>query len=140
MADHPKEKQIPLVLIVVGALLYVLGAVVVGGSGDALPTLIAVAVGATIQTVILIVSAFIVAAILNVSFGDSKSAILKFAAASLVAGGVASLIPMGWIIGLFLFLGLVVWLFELEIIYAVVLTVVYIAVSILIGIALASVR
>ena len=46
-----------------------------------------------------------------------------------VSGGVAALIPYGGIVALFVFLGIIMWLFELEVPHAVVLTIVYFVIS-----------
>jgi len=135
MSDHPKERQIPAALIVAGIALYVLAAFVRAGPAGVGPALVGVLIGGAVQTVLLVVVALAVAASAGVSFGTPGSAALKFAAAALVSGGVAALIPYGGLVALFVFLGLVMWLFELELTYAVLLTVVYLAVSV--GVALA---
>lgn len=136
MSDHPKERQIPYVLIAVGLAMYAIAAIAFAGPRGVAPTLLAVSIGAVVQTALLIAAALIVGSVLSVGFGTMQSAALKFAAVSLVSGGVGVLVPAGWIIALFVFLGLVVWLFEIEMTYAVVLTVVYFLVTWLVGIIL----
>ena len=81
MSDHAKERQIPVILILVGDALYVVAAFVRAGSAAVGPVLAAVLIGGVIQTVLLIAAAFLVAAVLPVSFGDARSAVLKFAGA-----------------------------------------------------------
>lgn len=129
MSDHAKERQIPLILIILGVGLYVLAAFIRTGPAGVGPTLLAVLIGGLVQTAILIGAALLVATLLGVSFGSVPSAALKFAGAALASGGVAAVIPFGGIVALFVFLGLIMWLFELELTYAVVLTVVYLVVS-----------
>lgn len=129
MVEHPKETQIPLILTAAGLALYVVAAFVRTGAGGVGATLTAVLIGAAIQTVLLVVIALIVGTLMSVSFGSIGSAALKFAAASIASGGIAALLPGGGIVALFVFLGLVMWLFEIELTYAVVLTVVYLFVS-----------
>lgn len=138
MSDHAKERQIPAILIVVGLGLYVLGAFLHAGTGGVGGTLVAVLIGGAIQTAILIGAAFIVSSLMSVSFGDPPTAALKFAGATLAAGGLGAVIPIGGISALFVFLGLIMWLFELELTYAVVLTIVYFVVAIMVGILLRS--
>jgi hypothetical protein len=136
MATDAKERQIPLVLILVGLALYVLAAFVRMGPSGAGATLVGVLIIGTVQTAILIGAAFLVAAVCSVSFGDVRSAILKFAAATLLSGGIGAVIPFGGIVALFVFLGLVMWLFEIELVYVIVLTVAYFVVSFGVAIAL----
>lgn len=136
MSDHPKERQIPSALIAVGLAMYAIAAIAFAGPRGVPPTLLAVSIGAAVQTALLIAAALIVGSLLSVGFGTMRSAALKFAAVSLVSGGISALVPGGWIIALFVFLGLVVWLFEIEMTYAVVLTVVYFLVTWLVGIIL----
>ncbi len=91
-----------------------------------------------VQTILLVIAAIIVATALKVSFGEVPSAILKFAAAALASGAIATLIPVGGIVALFIFLGLIMWLFELEITYAIAVTFVYFLASFGVGFALRS--
>jgi hypothetical protein len=139
MTDDSRERKIPLILIAAGVLIYVAAAFARAGSAGVGATLVGVLIGGAIQTALLIAAALVVGTLLKVSFGDLPSAALKFAGAALVSGGIATLIPYGGILALFVFLGLVMWLFEVELTYAVVLTVVYFAVSLAVGFALAAV-
>ena len=139
MPEHAKERQIPLALIGLGLALYVVAAFVRAGAAGVGPTLLAVMIGGVVQTVILVATAFLLATVLSISFGNVGSAILKFAAAALVSGAVAALIPFGGIVALFVFLGLIMWLFELEVPYAVALTILYLVVSFVVAFAVRSV-
>jgi hypothetical protein len=136
MSDHAKERQIPIILVALGFTLYVLAAFVHTGSQGVGPTLVVVLVGGAVQTAILIGAALLVGTLLSVSFGSVSSAALKFAGAALASGGLAAVIPFGGIVALFVFLGLIMWLFELELTYAVVLTVVYFVISYAVGLVL----
>ncbi len=129
MADHPKERQYPLILIAAGILLYLLGALIHAGTAGILPTFTAVIELGVLQTVLLVVAAIIVATVLKIGFGDVGSAALKFAGAALFCGAISSVIPMGWLVADVVFLGLVAWLFEIEITYAIVLAFVYFLVA-----------
>ena len=129
MSDHPKERLIPSVLIVIGAALYVAAAFLYGSKAGVGATLLAISIGGAIQTGLLIAAAFLTASLLQISFGDLKAAALKFAGASLVGGGLATLIPFGNFLALFVFLGLVMWLFEVDFKEAGLLTVIYIVIS-----------
>lgn len=124
MSEHAKERQIPLILIAVGLALYAVAALVHAGTAGVAPVLAAVLIGGVIETILLIIAAFIVAFFLKVSFGDFRSAILKFAAATLASGGLGAIIPIWGIVGTIVFLALILWLFELEVPYAIVLAVV----------------
>jgi hypothetical protein len=124
MAQHATERQIPQILIGLGLVCYAIAAFVHAGTRGVMPVLTAVAIGALIQTILLICAAFIVAAVLNVSFGDFNSAVVKFSGATLASGGLGAIIPMGGIVSSVVFLALILWLFELELPYAIALTVV----------------
>jgi hypothetical protein len=129
LTDHAKERQIPLVLIGLGLALYVVAAFVRTGPQGVGPTLLAVLLGGVAQTAILVAAAFLLATVIGISFGEVGPAVLKFAAAALVGGAVSALIPYGGIVAIFVFLGLIMWLFELEVPYAVALTILYLVVS-----------
>jgi hypothetical protein len=128
-----------MILIGVGVALYVTAAMVHAGTAGVAPLLIAVMVAGTIQTILLIGAAFLVSTMLSVSFGDFRAGVLKFSAAVLVSGGVGAIIPLGGFLATIVFLGLILWLFELEVPYAVALTVVYFLLSIVVAMGLRSV-
>jgi hypothetical protein len=138
MAEHATERQIPQILIGVGLVCYAIAAFVHAGTRGVMPVLTAVAVGAAVQTALLICAAFIVAAVLNVSFGDFNSAVIKFSGAALCSGGLGAIIPMGGIVSSVVFLALILWLFELELPYAIALTVVYFLLAVAVGVMLHS--
>jgi hypothetical protein len=136
---HATERQIPLALIGVGLVLYGVAALVHAGTAGVVPVLLAVTIGGAVQTILLITAAFLVATILNVSFGDFRSAVLKFAGAALASGGVGAIIPFWGFAAAGVFLALILWLFELEVPYAIALAVVYFLLSLVVAIGLRSV-
>ena len=138
MSEHATERQIPLILIGTGLALYAIAAVVNAGTRGVVPVLLIVIIAGVFQTILLIIAAFIVAAVLRVSFGEFRSAILKFAGAALASGGLGAIIPYGGIVSSVVFLGLVMWLFELEVPYAVALTVVYFLLALMIAVGVRS--
>lgn len=138
MSEHSTERQIPLILIGVGLLLYAIAAFVHAGTAGVAPVLFAVVVGGIIQTILLIGAAFLVSAVLSVSFGDFRSAILKFAGAALASGGLGAIVPAGGIVASVVFLGLILWLFELEVPYAIALAFAYFLLTIVVAMGLRS--
>ena len=138
MSEHATERRIPLILIAVGLVLYAVAAFIYAGTRGVLPVLLIVIVGGFIQTVLLIAAAYLVATFFSVSFGDFRSAILKFAGAALASGGLGAVIPLGGIVASFTFLGLIIWLFELELPYAIALSVAYFVLSLIVGIGVRS--
>jgi hypothetical protein len=138
VAAHATERQIPLILIGVGFAAYGVSALMHAGSAGVVPVLIAVLVAGSVQTVLLIAAAFLVAKFLSVSFGDFQSAAMKFSGAVLASGGLGAILPVGGIVASIVFLGLILWLFELEVPYAIALTVVYFLLAIVVGIMLRS--
>jgi hypothetical protein len=138
VSEHATERQVPLILIGVGLVCYAIAAFAHAGTNGVAAVLLIVTIGAIFQTFLLILAAFVVATILKISFGDFKSAILKFAGAALAAGGLGAIIPVGGIVASVVFLGLIIWLFELEVPYAIALTVVYFLMAFVIAIGVRS--
>lgn len=130
-AEHKQTsaKRLPLILIGVGLLLYLLAAVIHPNDAGVFATMLAVVIIGVVQTVLLVAAAFIVALLIKEGFDEVPTAILRFAAASLFSGGLSAVIPYGGIVALFVFLGLIVWLFDIEMFQAVILTVVYMFIS-----------
>src|SRR4051812_35859224 len=104
LSEHATERQIPLILIAVGLALYAVAAFMHAGTRGVAPVLFIVTIGAIIQTVLLILAAYLVATFLSVSFGDFRSAMLKFAGAALASGGLGAIIPVGGIVASVVFL------------------------------------
>lgn len=133
MSSHATERQIPFVLIGVGIVLYVVAAIVHAGTAGVAPVLTAVLIGGSVQTILLIAAAFVVSSLLSVSFGDFRAAVLKFSAAVLASGGLGAILPVWGFLATVVFFALILWLFELEVPYAIALTVVYFAISLLVA-------
>ena len=135
-ADIAKEKQIPIILIVIGLIIWV----IVGFARfDVGPLWIVLIVGidATVRTLLLIAAAYVTAGLMSVSFGDLRAAFLKFTAVVVFSGAVGAAIPFGGIIAAVVAFGLLLWLFDLEVYQAVVFTIIYWVVSLVAGIIVA---
>ncbi len=131
------ERKIPSLLIAGGLVLYVVAALIRAGTGSVMPVLVAAIVALVVQTILLIASAFVIAAILRISFGDSNSAMLKFAAAVIASGSIEALIPTRGILATAVFFVLVLWLFELDVAYVVALMVGYFLIGLFVTLATA---
>jgi hypothetical protein len=110
----PKDVLIPVVLLVAGLLLFWVGVLWRTNPQVASLTMGFVAVAAVLETVLGILAAYLTSSISGISFGELRTAALKLAGILLFTGALAFLIPLGWIIALFVYLGLLVWLFELD--------------------------
>jgi hypothetical protein len=135
MAADPKDKQIPLALMGVGVLVLVAQGLFFAGAAGAGATLAALAVVTAIGTAIMVFAAIVTARLIGASFGELGSAVLKFAAIYVFAAALGSLIPFGGIVVFFVSLGLLMWLFELEMMHAVVFAVVLWVVNVVLAIA-----
>jgi hypothetical protein len=134
----PKEVVIPVVLLVAGLLLFWAGVLWRTNPRVASLTMGFVAVAAALETVLGILAAYVTSSISGISFGELKTAALKLAGILLFTGALAFLIPLGWIIALFVYLGLLVWLFELDMREALLFAVVLWLMRLLIRFALAA--
>ncbi|MGB7156708.1 MAG: hypothetical protein WBD40_01500, partial [Tepidisphaeraceae bacterium] len=81
MTHPPRDLYIPVALLIVG-LLGILAWAISLGAGPVIVAVVSLAAGAAtlVKTAILIGLAFIVAPMMGISFGDARTAILKFAA------------------------------------------------------------
>jgi len=132
-----KDVTIPLVLIVLGFLGFAFaGYRALGPQGPAI-VMAYVGVWTFIGTGLMVLAAYVTAGFLSVSFGELGPASLKLAAVYLFPAAVALVIPMGWIAALFLWLGLLMWLFELEMYQAVIFAIIFLLVRILMNVMLA---
>lgn len=136
MNDEAKDRQIPIVLIVVGLILYAIAAFTRSGPAGAASVVVAALVLGLVQTVLLTLAAFIASSIMGISFGELPTAALKFAGVALVVGGLSAILPWAGLIWLVVFLGLVVYLFELQIGYAIGLTIIYWLLGLILAVAL----
>jgi hypothetical protein len=107
LSEHATERRIPLILIAAGLVMYAIAAVIHAGPAGVAPVLFMVVLGGIVQTILLLVAAFLVAMFLKVSFGDMNAAVLKFAGATLASGGLGAIIPVGGIVAAVVFLALI---------------------------------
>ena len=90
----PKDFQIPIVLIIVGFLIWAfVGYRMMGTAGPAI-ALAVIGVGAVIGTALMIAAAFLTAKLLGMSFGELGPAVLKLAAIYLFPAAVGLLIGL----------------------------------------------
>lgn len=115
---------IPLGLLIAGLLLYAVGGMMHVGKRDLQVYMILIAVAAVIETVLRVIAAFITAAVIGTSFGEVKTALLKLAGIFIFVGGFGTLFGGASFIGAIFALGLLMWLFEMEMFEAVVFTVI----------------
>jgi len=120
-----KEVKIPLALIAIGlALLVGRGFYQAGASGAAVE-LVAVAVAVALIVTLGVIACFITAKIMDASFGYLNTAILKLAGITLATAATSMFIPgVGWFLKLLVNFGLLMWLFDLEVLEVVVLALV----------------
>jgi hypothetical protein len=67
----------------------------------------------------------VTASILHTGFGELRSAFLKLAAIIVFSGSLSAIIPYGGLLVLFVYLGLLMWLFGLEIREAIVFAIIF---------------
>lgn len=77
------------------------------------------------QIVLALVSAFITAKVLSISFGELRTALLKLAGIIVLTGMLSLVIPYGGFFVLFVYLGLMIWLFGMEIYEAIAFAVIF---------------
>jgi hypothetical protein len=129
----PRDFQIPIVLILVGFLIWAfVGYRMMGTAGPAI-VLAVIGVGAVIGTAIMIAAAFLTAKLLGMSFGELGPAILKLAAIYLFPAAVGSLFPFGVLLALVLWFALLLWMFEIEVFQAIVFVIVLFVVRLAVG-------
>lgn len=121
---HPTEKQIPLALIFGSAVLLCAAGLVYGGLAGFMAVFNALAIATAVGVLLMLLAAFLTAGLFSVSFGEFGSAVLKLTAIYISAAALAALIPtVGGLLGSALAFVLLMWLFELEMVYAIVFAV-----------------
>ena len=120
----PKDFQIPIVLIILGFLIWAYVGFRLAGVAGPVIAMAVIGVGAVVGTGLMIAAAFLTAGLIGVSFGELGPAALKLAAIYLFPSAVGSLIPFGGLLAIFLWLALLMWLFELEMLQAIVFAIV----------------
>lgn len=138
MPADPKDKSIPLILLGVGVLVLIVRGMFFAGPAGAGATLAALAIVTAIGTTLMVFAAILTAKLIGASFGELGSAVLKFAAIYVFAAALGALIPFGGIVVFFVSLGLLMWLFDIEMMQAVVFSVVLWVVNFVLGIGLAA--
>ncbi len=134
--SDPKETLIPIALIVLGlVILLVLGLSAGANTGQLLTAL---ALTAIVGTVLMVVTAFLTAKLIKVSFGDRRAAILKFAGIYLIslAIGLSFTFVGAPLIVIVLSFVLILWLFDVTVYQAAIFTLVRWVISVLIALAL----
>jgi hypothetical protein len=104
----------PLALLVAGLLLYGGAAFYSAGARSAVVVMGIMFLIAAVQTVLGIAAAYITASLLSTGFGELRSAFVKFAGILVFTGAITWIIPYGGLLSLFVYFGLLVWLFGLE--------------------------
>ena len=116
MAALSRERGIPLILILAGLVLTAIGALWKLGLSR-VPLAMALLIATTLLgTVLMLIAAFATAAMIEASFGEFRSAILKLAAVYILPTSLDAALPL-WLA--FLVTGIVsllllIWLFDLE--------------------------
>ena len=135
MNGAARERQAPIGLIIAGLVVYLFVAFRLAGPRGAPVAMGIVAVAAVLGTGLMLLAAFLTAAITRQSFGELSTGILKLAGIYIFSTAIAGLIPgaIGILIEDALFFSLLIWLFELEVPYAVVFMLVMMGINLIIG-------
>ena len=134
--NNPRDTVVPWVLIGVGVAGYVLAAAL--ADAPLAQLLVGLGLLALVQVLLMVGAAYLTAMLTGTSFGDLSTAFVKLAGVVLCAGAVGALIPFGGLLSFFVFLGLMLWLFELEVWQAVVFAIVLWAVQFAVAMVLAA--
>lgn len=125
----------PLIILIVGLLMYGVAAMTMASARAAGVVMGLVFIEAVAEALIGIGVAYGLAALIGTSFGELRTAALKLAAILVFSGAVAWLVPMGWVLALFVYFGLILWLFGLEVYEAAIFAIVFSLVRIIVSIA-----
>jgi hypothetical protein len=109
------------------------------GVKNAAVMMLILGVATIIQVVIGVAVAFLVAMVINCSFGELRTAWLKLAGIIVLCLALNLWIPLGGLVTFFVYLGLLAWAFQLQIYEALIFAVVFSVVQFVILIAMASV-
>lgn len=131
-----KQWKIPLALLVFGLVMNFVAVMTesaaAGESADPGSTIMGMLTGTAIGVVLMVIAAFIAARLLDTTFGDMRTAVLKLAAIyvapTAIAGMLASLTNGGFIVHIVVLLGayfgLLVWLFDFDLFEAIIFAVI----------------
>ncbi len=137
--DHSlTERKIPIGLIIAGELMFVIGGLMLVGRDVGL-LLAFVGIMTVVGTLLMLLTAFVTASIFRVSFGDLGAAALKLAGIYIFSAALGTFLPPGFafVIRTAAFVVLMMWLFELELTYVIVFSVVNFVVNLVVGFVLA---
>src|SRR5690606_8438382 len=115
----------PLALLVVGLLSYGAGAFFMAGARTAGVVMGIIFVIAVVETIVGIAVAYVTAAVLGTSFGELRTAVLKLAGILVFSGAIAFILPLGGLISLAIYFGLLMWFFGLEVYEAVIFAILF---------------
>ncbi|QOV87405.1 hypothetical protein [Humisphaera borealis] len=134
------ERKIPIGLIIGGELLFVVAGLIQFGSKVGL-LLAYVGISTVVGTLLMLMAAYVTAAICKVSFGDLLSAALKLAGIYIFSAALGAFLPsgFGFLVRTTTFVILMMWLFDLELTYVIAFTAVNFVVSLLATFAIAAV-
>ncbi len=85
----PREFKVPLVLLVIGLIALFVSAFVMDGAAEAFGSILGAFLILVVQIPLTILAMYILAALLGIAYGDLWSAILKMAAITIFAEGLA---------------------------------------------------
>lgn len=108
------EDKAALVLLVLGFVALGGYGISAAGAGGAAMILLIYGIYAIISVVAGVAAAFITASILGASFGLFGSAVLRLAGIIVFTSAIAVAIPFGGLLSLIVYIGLLMWLFELD--------------------------
>ena len=113
--NEAKEVKIPAALLGIALVVFVGYGFYTAGAAGAAMALVALGIQLVIGVVLAIIACFITAKLMGISFGPIGTASLKLAAIFAFPAAVSLFIPLvGWLVALFLYFGLLAWLFDLE--------------------------
>ena len=116
-AMDPKEVKYPLILLIVGLVLFLLYGLIKGGFSGAGMILGTVGLQLVMGLPLAVLACFLTAKILSIDFGLLHTAILKLAAAFVFPAAVGVMLPvplLGWLVSLVLYWAMLEKFFELE--------------------------
>jgi hypothetical protein len=129
------ELAVPIILLVLGLIIFSIVAVKLAGAWS--PAVMGIILlAAAIETALGIGAAYLTAMVMGTSFGELRTAVVKLAAIIIFCGALGMIIPFGWILVFFVYFGLLMWLFGLEVFEAGVFSVIFTGVRFLAAILL----
>ncbi len=113
--SDPKDYLYPAMLLAAGVLAYLVHAFVKSGMGGVGGMLLYLPIQIIVQVIVGVVACLLTVRIMGTTFGYLTSAIVKLAAIFVFPTSVTAFIPyVGGLIALIIYWGLLEWLFELD--------------------------